>query len=77
MGPSEKSFDQVKAILGKLDRSIDQLRAKRLTPPAPERAVVPATPAAAALVPPANSSHAPQPQRSAFGRATPLPPRGN
>ena len=31
MGPSEKSFNQVKAILGKLDRNIDQLRERRST----------------------------------------------
>jgi hypothetical protein len=29
MGTSEKTFQQVKAILGKLDRSIDSLRAQR------------------------------------------------
>lgn len=29
MGTSQKSFDQVKSILGKLDRSIDQLRERR------------------------------------------------
>ncbi|MDX2147030.1 MAG: hypothetical protein SFZ23_05860 [Planctomycetota bacterium] len=32
MGPSEKSFKQVKDILGKLDRSIDQLRQQRNEP---------------------------------------------
>jgi len=37
---SSKAFDQVKAILGKLDRSIDEAREKRLHGdhiPAPER----------------------------------------
>ncbi|MFG0285765.1 MAG: hypothetical protein ACF8R7_15220 [Phycisphaerales bacterium JB039] len=36
MGTSERTFNQVKEILGKLDRSIDQARQKRLhgdTPP--------------------------------------------
>lgn len=71
MGPSEKSFDQVKSILGKLDRSIDQLRAKRTTPavseppqraqPSPSPATIPAAPS--------------QRPSSVFGRATPLPPR--
>ena len=32
MGSSGKAFDEVKAILGKLDRSIDQARHKRLGP---------------------------------------------
>ena len=30
MGTSERTFNQVKEILGKLDRSIDQARQKRL-----------------------------------------------
>lgn len=32
MGTSDHTISQVKAILGKLDRSIDQLRARRTTP---------------------------------------------
>lgn len=35
MGPSEKSFKQVKDILGKLDRSIDELRTRRSSPADP------------------------------------------
>lgn len=73
MGPSEKSFDQVKSILGKLDRSIDQLRAKRTSPAVPEPAPrVQSTPAQAipAAIPSSRAS-------SVFGRATPLPPRTN
>ncbi len=69
MGPSEKSFNQVKAILNKLDRNIDQLRAARVTP----------VPATGHGYPADDSSHKPAPQRPAtpsFGRATPLPPRG-
>lgn len=72
MGPSEKSFDQVKSILGKLDRSIDQLRAKRTTPAVaepPQR--VPQTPSPAPIPAVAPSQRA----TSVFGRATPLPPR--
>jgi hypothetical protein len=70
MGPSEKTFNQVKSILGKLDRSIDQLRAQRTSPQPP------AQPA------PANEQSrtipAPQPlpqntrPPSIFGRATPI-----
>ena len=40
MGTSERAFNQVKEILGKLDRSIDQARQKRLhgdEPRLPER----------------------------------------
>ncbi|MBL8877162.1 MAG: hypothetical protein JNM86_15315 [Phycisphaerae bacterium] len=73
MGPTEKSFSQVKAILGKLDRSIDEVRARRTTgdhkafpvpAAAPAPLIVPAT-----RVPeqPANR------QNSPYGRATPLP----
>jgi hypothetical protein len=32
MGPTDKAFSQVKNILGKLDRNIDQVRSKRLHP---------------------------------------------
>lgn len=32
MGPSEKAFNQVRNILGKLDRNIDQLRTQRARP---------------------------------------------
>jgi hypothetical protein len=70
MGPSEKTFNQVKSILGKLDRSIDQLRAQR-TQPAPAMAPQPveANRAPGAQAP----SPAPRPA-SAFGRATPIRP---
>lgn len=64
MGPSEKTFNQVKNILGKLDRSIDQLRQARQTPPAATPAATPAQAAPAAPARPA----------SQFGRATPLRP---
>jgi hypothetical protein len=75
MGPSEKAFNQVKSILGKLDRSIDQLREQRKTPapvatqPAPGRVEPPKPPAAAAPVY--------RPSNSAYGRATPILPSTN
>lgn len=80
MGPSEKSFNQVKAILGKLDRSIDQLRERRTTPE-PEATLgsqaVP-TPSRTAMVQPqpaAPGAHAtPARPASQYGRATPIPP---
>lgn len=65
MGPSEKTFNQVKNILGKLDRSIDQLRQARQTPANPPAE---ARPAAAAAAP------VPARPASQFGRATPLRP---
>lgn len=82
MGPSEKSFSQVKAILGKLDRSIDELRARRTGEPA--EGVSEAIPAAVAAVgavaptkPPltlGRAEAAPPAVRntSPYGRATPL-----
>lgn len=72
MGPTEKSFNQVKAILGKLDRSIDEVRARRTTGDGPFPAV--AAPAAAPLiVPPPRIAESPARQNSPYGRATPLP----
>ncbi|MBS0187267.1 MAG: hypothetical protein JSS51_04315 [Planctomycetes bacterium] len=70
MGPTEKSFSQVKAILGKLDRSIDEVRARRTTGDhKPFQAPTPA-PVAAPVPRPAEA----QPrQNSPYGRATPLP----
>lgn len=69
MGTSEKTFNQVKAILSKLDRNIDELRDKRLHPqPA---AVLPVPPAAAIPMPaPAPTANG----RPSFGRATPIRP---
>lgn len=68
MGPSEKSFNQVKAILGKLDRNIDQLRAARVTP-------VPAIGPGPGFAPAPQPQPTPRPGAASFGRATPLPPR--
>lgn len=66
MGPSEKAFNQVKQILGKLDRNIDQLRARRNSPePAP---------ASPQPVPARAPEPAPNRPGSQFGRATPIPP---
>ncbi|MBX3380257.1 MAG: hypothetical protein KF805_09170 [Phycisphaeraceae bacterium] len=73
MGPTEKSFSQVKAILGKLDRSIDEVRARRTTgdlKPFP----VPSPAPAPMAVPPVRPAEAPgNRQNSPYGRATPLP----
>jgi hypothetical protein len=62
MGTSERAFNQVKEILGKLDRSIDQARQKRLHGDEPE-----ATPE----TPEAPGSAEPSPRR-----ARPLRPSG-
>ncbi|MBX3383681.1 MAG: hypothetical protein KF864_09255 [Phycisphaeraceae bacterium] len=74
MGPSEKTFQQVKSILGKLDRSIDQLREKRTTPPPPMHPSAEATRKlatngdAAGTQPTARAA-------SQYGRATPIQPQ--
>ncbi len=80
MGPSEKSFNQVKAILGKLDRSIDQLRERRTTPAAESTVgsqVVP-TPSRTTMIPPPapapGANATPTRPASQYGRATPIPP---
>ncbi|GJQ30558.1 MAG: hypothetical protein HBSAPP03_24420 [Phycisphaerae bacterium] len=67
MGPSEKTFNQVKNILNKLDRSIDSLRQQRTTPataPATHHENLRLTPATPPTARPAG----------AFGRATPIRP---
>jgi hypothetical protein len=67
MGPSEKTFNQVKNILGKLDRSIDALRQQRTTPaPAPA-----SHPESLRLAPAAQPTPRPT---GTFGRATPIRP---
>ena len=71
MASTGKSFDQIKAILGKLDRQVDEARTKRLG----------ITPAPAGVPAPSPAHHAsspdtPEPQpserRSKYGRAKPL-----
>ena len=82
MGPSEKSFNQVKAILGKLDRNIDQLRERRSTgreadstKAAPVEALRNGTSSPTPLPAPAPSPFAAR--SSQYGRATPIPPTSN
>lgn len=64
MSTSQRTFEQVKSILGKLDRDIDAARQKRLQTrnPAPVVGSAPA-PAARTLATPGTSG---------FGRATPM-----
>ena len=78
MSTSQRTFNQVKSILGKLDQRIDSLRASRTTPiPAAliggdrliGQAVTPAPTPAAAFTPAPPAS-----PRSPFGRATPIRP---
>jgi hypothetical protein len=76
MGPSEKSFNQVRSILGKLDRSIDEARARRTQPPAPPPAPRPVAPQNPLPLPGPKPMHANPGQnnaRSSPGRATPIP----
>jgi hypothetical protein len=85
MGPSEKSFEQVRSILSKLGRDIDSIRNQRTSPPSPSKnesyGARPGDRAGERLPDraPERSAPAPTPapQRpaSTFGRATPLPPR--
>ncbi len=86
MGPSNKAYNEVKAILGKLDRSIDDARKRRLDtgPRSVAPAVIAATPLAASpstllggSSASASASPTPPRQPSVFGRAQPLRPNGN
>jgi hypothetical protein len=72
MSPSDKGFNQVKSILGKLDRSIDQLRQQR-TAPVPAAAGVPA-PVHQVVQPRPVTPPPPAAAPSRFGRATPIRP---
>ncbi|MFO0830827.1 MAG: hypothetical protein U0637_03180 [Phycisphaerales bacterium] len=80
MGPSEKAFNQVRSILGKLDRNIDQLRTQRTTPasavatPPPPQSI-----SQDRMVPGSSAGAQPAPTRatSVYGRATPITPPQN
>lgn len=83
MSGSERAFDKVKSILGKLDRNIDAARERRLQGtrvPAPKPAsippsVVPAATPATALIGTAEAARVPDrppTPGSVFGRATPI-----
>ena len=71
MSTSQRTFDQVKSILGKLDQRIDALRERRTSDVIPMPAAPVATPAPMQAPKPAPTP-APAPSRSAYGRATPL-----
>lgn len=73
MGPSEKSYNQVKAILGKLDRNIDQLRERRTNKAPLQLTPAETTRPVSAPKPPPPEAAAPRPG-SVYGKAKPLPP---
>jgi hypothetical protein len=73
MGPTEKSFNQVKAILGKLDRSIDEMRARRSTGDVKPFVAPPPPPPSPAVAPAPRPTETPLRPSSPYGRATPLP----
>ncbi len=71
MASTGKSFDQIKAILGKLDRQVDEARTKRLgITPAP--AGIPASAPAHHAAPADTPEPEPSERRSKYGRAKPL-----
>jgi hypothetical protein len=69
MSTSDKTLNQVRAILNKLDRSIDEARERRLQPPAPP--TPPPAPAPQAARPVSTGNSAPS-APSQYGRAQPL-----
>ena len=93
MSTSQRTFEQVKNILGKLDNNIDAARARRLqtrtpapTPapmPAPQPMMIsaPSSPAPQPIAPASPSmigqSNGAAPARSIYGRAQPLRDRNN
>lgn len=74
-GSQGKAFDEVKALLGRMDRSIDEARSKRLGPDEPEPAL-PAREAGASIgggpKAPAPLPTPVSPRRAQYGRAKPL-----
>ena len=68
MSTSQRTFDQVRSILGKLDRDIDAARSKRLQARMPQTAPV--------TTPVLNSPTPPRPVSptgtAGYGRATPM-----
>lgn len=83
MNQSPDAFNQVKAILGKLDRSITEARSRRLGKPVNDAAAtppVPTTPANDDPIPPRAAATEPTPApttgyaklRGQFGRAKPV-----
>jgi hypothetical protein len=84
MTQPKEAFNQVKAILGKLDRSITEARSKRLGEPIDEPAVEPAAaadPVPAAPKPVQPAAAAPPTgyaaRRAQYGRAKPVQPRND
>ena len=73
MSRSERAFNQVKSILGKLDRRIDEARARRMLP---ADAPIPASAAAPVQAPPTppKPAAAVTAPKSVYGRAKPLHP---
>lgn len=79
MSTSQRTFEQVKSILGKLDRDIDAARQKRLQlrtgSPVPATTSSPVAPPAAApsmAAPLSTPRPLATPGASGFGRATPM-----
>jgi len=78
MSTSERAFDKVKTILGKMDRNIDAARERRLsagrTPPVkPTPLITPqSVPAPGAALPADPAKSRPSTPGSVFGRATPI-----
>jgi len=72
MASSSQAFNQVKNILGKLDRSIDQARARRLGDPEPSR-----EPAHNPTQDHGANSDQDAPNQKRYGRARPIRPSGD
>ena len=79
MSTSQRTFNQVKSILGKLDQRIDSLRAARSTPVQAaliggDRLIGQAVAGSPIPIAAFTPAPLPGPSRSPFGRATPIRP---
>jgi len=77
MSTSKHAFDQVKSILGKLDRSIEAARARRLDRSRPQAPAATPAPATAPSAAPSLSPAAPVTEQARPLRATPAFSTGN
>lgn len=81
MGDTGKAFNEVKQLLGRLDRSIDEARSRRIGPAEPARPVRPILPRASQsermIGSPAPQVPAAPVRQSQYGRAKPLRPQAD
>ena len=77
MADQGRAYNEVKELLGKLDRSIDDARDKRLHGDRPEPAPIQREPEPAPTEEPNGVAGTPRPGASKYGKARPLRPNND